>query len=33
MNGYDVSPHGANAGGGTVIWNTDGPQVDAVPFR
>jgi FkbM family methyltransferase len=26
------STDGANAGGGTVIWNTDGPLVDAVPF-
>ena len=22
----------ANAGGGTLIWDTDGPLVDAVPF-
>lgn len=26
------STDGANAGGGTLIWDTDGPVVDAVPF-
>lgn len=26
------STDAANAGGGTVIWDTDGPLVDAVPF-
>jgi FkbM family methyltransferase len=26
------STDGANAGGGTLIWDTDGPLVDAVPF-
>ena len=26
------SPDGANTGGGTLIWETDGPLVDAVPF-
>ena len=26
------STDGANAGGGTLIWETDGPLVDAVPF-
>jgi FkbM family methyltransferase len=26
------SSDGANAGGGTLIWETDGPLVDAVPF-
>ena len=25
-------PDDANAGGGTLIWDTDGPLVDAVPF-
>ena len=27
-----ASSDGANAGGGTLIWETDGPLVDAVPF-
>jgi FkbM family methyltransferase len=26
------SPDGANTGGGTLIWETDGPLVNAVPF-
>lgn len=27
-----ASSDGANTGGGTLIWDTDGPLVDAVPF-